>query len=486
MRRCRLSEGRLGQSMACRSSLASTLRLCLIGVLAAAFCPPFAVAFGQSAQSNTAQAPAAGALPSGPDDGLTRDEAEQQLDATKQQLESSRSQEQGLSRNVAALDQQRAELNAALISSGTRVQASEATLSATEQKLSDLTGQVNAIRKSISDRKKTIVEMLSAMQRIGMTPPPAFITPRKDALDAVRSAMLLAKVFPALKYEADTLSHQLDGLVALQSSIRRERDEQQQESDRLADEQKKLDRLLAQKKQELAENQSQLTSVTEIADRQAQQVTNLGDLIQRLDQKIARAQVAQYDAEVAAEQSLRARQQEEMLNTGNQPVVEIKPATSKVAFASPGRMQPAVPFDQAKGTLPLPVKGKWLSHFGDADELGGTKKGISLETRDDARVISPADGWVVYAGPFRSYGQLLILNAGEGYHVLLAGMNRIDVSVGQFVLAGEPVAEMGDAHSGGVGNGDRSGPALYVEFRKDGHPIDPDPWWAELSDKVQG
>ena len=96
-------------------------------------------------------------------------------------------------------------------------------------------------------------------------------------------------------------------------------------------------------------------------------------------------------------------------------------------------------------------------------------------------MTAPSDGWVVYAGPFRSYGQLLILNAGDGYHVLLAGMDTIAVDLGQFVLTGEPVGQMGGlvlASTENVTVG-RSQPVLYVEFRKDGHPIDPAPWWAE-------
>jgi murein hydrolase activator len=102
-------------------------------------------------------------------------------------------------------------------------------------------------------------------------------------------------------------------------------------------------------------------------------------------------------------------------------------------------------------------------------------------------VTAPCDGWVVYAGPFRSYGQLLILNAGGGYHVLLAGMERISVDLGQFVLTGEPVAVMGagaqTAALVAVGSGQ---PVLYVEFRKDGIPVDPSPWWATNGEKVRG
>ena len=96
---------------------------------------------------------------------------------------------------------------------------------------------------------------------------------------------------------------------------------------------------------------------------------------------------------------------------------------------------------------------------------------------------------MVYAGPFRNYGQLLILNAGGGYHVLLAGMERISVDVGQFVLTGEPVAVMGGGAQSAVTahSGRSSQPVLYVEFRKDGIPVDPGPWWAASEgEKVRG
>ena len=141
-----------------------------------------------------------------------------------------------------------------------------------------------------------------------------------------------------------------------------------------------------------------------------------------------------------------AREQDQALATpANESVVEIKPDQTKVAFASPDRLKPAMPFEAAKGTLRLPAQGRRIKRFGDADAAGGTLKGISLQTRSEARITAPADGWVVYAGQFRSYGQLLIINAGGGYHVLLAGMSRIDVSLGQFVLAGEPIAVMGNS-----------------------------------------
>ena len=162
--------------------------------------------------------------------------------------------------------------------------------------------------------------------------------------------------------------------------------------------------------------------------------------------------------------------------------------TKSSATVRIARLSPAIAFASAKGLLALPVNGSKIRDFGGSDGAGGVEKGISLATRAGAQVTTPCDGWVVYAGPFRSYGQLLILNAGGGYHVLIAGMERISVNIGQFVLTGEPVATMGTTSQvASIFAANASQPVLYVEFRKDGTPIDPGPWWAaNEGEKVRG
>ena len=160
------------------------------------------------------------------EDDLSREEAREKLNQTEQQLQSNRAKEQGLTQDLATLAVERAKLNNDLIDSGRKVQASEAKLSETEAKLAELTDQVNLIKNSITERKETIVKMLSAMQRIGRTPPPALVTRRDDALAVVRSAMLLADVFPELKYQADNLSRELNGLVTVENGIRDQRDKE--------------------------------------------------------------------------------------------------------------------------------------------------------------------------------------------------------------------------------------------------------------------
>jgi len=418
---------------------------------------------------------------------LSRDEAKKRLSETEQQLQSSKAREQGLTQDLAAWAKEQAGLSVELIEAGKKVQASEARLTGTETKLAALTEQVNVIKGSVAERKTAIVKMLSAMQRMGRTPPPALVTRRDDALAVVRSAMLIAEIYPELKYQADNLSRELEGLVALETGIREQRDKEKRETDGLAAERARLDSLLAERKTNLVRGEAELARTKQALVDLAAEATDLNELVDNIETRIAKVETAQYEAEISAERALRERHERQALaRPANENVIELKPESTKVAFASPGRMNPSTPFDAAKGTLRLPAQGKHLKRFGDKDATGGTAKGISLETRNDARITAPADGWVVYAGEFRSYGQLLIINMGGGYHVLLAGLSRIDVSLGQFVLAGEPIAEMGNSAAPSQGGEERSRPVLYVEFRQDGEPIDPDPWWGEASEKVQG
>jgi septal ring factor EnvC (AmiA/AmiB activator) len=166
--------------------------------------------------------------------------------------------------------------------------------------------------------------------------------------------------------------------------------------------------------------------------------------------------------------------------------VELKPEAKKLAFVQPGRLKPSVPFSQTKGLLPSPAEGILVRNFGDPDSYGGTSQGIAIETRDKAQVTAPCDGWVVYADNLRNYGQVLIINAGGGYHILLAGMDRIQASLGQFVLAGEPIAIMGSRKNPDETGGTAKKPILYIEFRKNQKPVDPSPWWSSRADVEKG
>ncbi|MDY8110108.1 peptidoglycan DD-metalloendopeptidase family protein [Fulvimarina sp. 2208YS6-2-32] len=144
-------------------------------------------------------------------------------------------------------------------------------------------------------------------------------------------------------------------------------------------------------------------------------------------------------------------------------------------------LEPSAPFSTLKGRLNPPVAGRRLVAFGERDDIGRHATGASYASRSGDVVTAPADAKVLYSGPFRSYGEVLILDAGDDYHIVLAGMDRIDVETGQFVSAGEPIAAMGSRRvaSASSADFDTGGHALYVEFRNNGRPVDPSAWWAD-------
>jgi septal ring factor EnvC (AmiA/AmiB activator) len=139
-----------------------------------------------------------------------------------------------------------------------------------------------------------------------------------------------------------------------------------------------------------------------------------------------------------------------------------------------------------------PARGRILTHFGDPMDTGGQSKGLVLETRPGAQVVAPFDGRIAFEGPFRSYGQILIIEHGGGYHTVLAGMDRVDAVVGQWLLAGEPLGVMaGPGTNPGLTTGTTSGvtsptgrPKLYLELRRDGQPVDPVPWFGTAEAKA--
>jgi septal ring factor EnvC (AmiA/AmiB activator) len=268
-------------------------------------------------------------------------------------------------------------------------------------------------------------------------------------------------VLPDMKTEVDTLLADLSELVRLRSEIAAQRDGLGRDLAALSQERTRMTVLVEERQRKQAETEKALDIERARSVQLARAADTLKELIGRIEQEIASA----------ARAAAAARGTQATLATLNDP----------------GRLSPAIAFASAQKKLPFPLNGIKIREFGMPDGLGGSEKGLSLASRAGAQVTAPCDGWVVYAGPFRSYGQLLILNAGGGYHVLLAGMERISVDLGQFVLTGEPVAVMGGGpqSAAAVATGSRQ-PVLYIEFRKDGTPVDPSPWWASDSEKVRG
>jgi septal ring factor EnvC (AmiA/AmiB activator) len=408
------------------------------------------------------------------------DDMRKRLEADKGRLDTTQKRSKDLQTDLYRIAAERQRINARLIETGKLIHQSEAQLNLIESKVDQLQAQEKQLRTTLEERHGAISGLLAAMQRMGRNPPPVMITRREDALSMVRSAMLLAAVFPELRGQAVALAEQLKNLTQVMTSIRTEGEKLRAETVRLGEARTRLAALQEEKRQSQSERQAELDSVLKTASQIARNVEDLSDLIGKLDKEVAaRTELGTYEKDMAAA--------EQASPQDRAAAAVLAPSAGSVAMLSPGRIRPDIPFLQAKGQLPLPAQGRRVFAFGDKTQYGTQSKGLVIQTRDGGQVVSPCDGWIVYAGEFRTYGKLLIVNAGGGYHMLLAGLSQIDVQFGQFVLTGEAVGVMGSAvQPSGATKAQDNGPVLYIELRKDGRSIDPDPWWSDASRKVQG
>jgi septal ring factor EnvC (AmiA/AmiB activator) len=391
------------------------------------------------------------------------DDVRKKLEAEKRLLEESQESIKALQAKVEKENQQMKGIAARLVETGRHIQAIEAKMGGIEAEQDELEKQERHLLEAWEGRRGTISALLAILQRMGRNPPPVMVTRREDALSMVRSAMLVAPAVPKLQEQAEDLAKELDQLRKVQQSKRAKSESLRAEKARHDEVRIKLAAQQEEKRRAGAHDQAKLQSVRQEVARIEKSAKELSDLLVKLDNEFQDHTTSP--------------------GSGSAKVAAVLAPSQKILTTR--RIEPQIPFGQAKGKLQLPIQGLRVISFGEKTKHGGQSKGIGIQTRFGGNVVSPCDGLVVYAGEFRTYGQLLIISPGDGYHVLIAGLSQIDVQVGQSVLMGEPVGVMSSAVTTKAAQ-DNRGPVLTVEFQKDRRPIDPDPWWSEASRKGQG
>ncbi len=398
----------------------------------------------------------------------TIDEARGELQTVTDDLEAERVRLQEIREELAGLENDRAAINADLIATADRIQGYETEIQKAEERLHALGTREVELRADLASQRDVLAALLAALQRMGHHRPPAVVVSPDDALATVRSAMLLGAVVPDIRGDTEKLGADLAELLRVTKSISAERERLTEEHAKLDDDRIRLTALLDAKTRATLETQDRIAETNRRTQELTAMAADLEDLLAALEK----------DAERRAQEQLRLESEE--AGRDERDVRE--------ALRDTGRLRPAVRFSKAQGLLPHPVAGAVIREFGAPDTYGGRAGGISIATRAKAQVTAPSDGWIAYSGPFRSYGQLLIIDAGDGYHVVLAGLESVTARVGQFVLAGEPVGQMGTLAlaSAVAPDGGPIQPVLYVEFRKNGRAIDPKPWWSDDPDGAEG
>ena len=400
-----------------------------------------------------AEAPAAEPAPTAAD-----------LEAVEASITLSQERIDALKAEIAEMEGDRTRQNAALIAAAQRVKLAEIEVADVEDRLSDLIVRELDVRGRLDGSNAEIANVLAALERITLNPPPALIVDPDDALGSARSAILISAIVPQLRAKADAVTADLKTLTEIKAQALAEEATLKANYAVLEEERLRIATLIAARKQGIAVRSEELAAEEAEAVALAARATTLQELIGNLSERANSVSTAQ--------------------DAGGSPDDPDAPALTReqiqVALANSARTEPAIPFGAAKGYLTMPTNGVNVVDYGAGDGFGGISQGISVVTRAEAQVVAPADGWVLYKGPYLNYGQIVILNTGQNYTVLLAGLETVTVDIGQFVQMGMPVGTMGSRTIGRsvTTNAGATQPTLYIELRQNNEPVDPTGWWA--------
>ncbi|WP_417483565.1 murein hydrolase activator EnvC family protein [Maricaulis sp.] len=389
------------------------------------------------------QAQPAGAPPA---DAATAEQLEQEAREAAARAEAAREQAEEVAAEIALMQRQLVEL-------GQRVGNSEQAALAATGELARLGSEEADILARLAAERETLTDILAAIQRIETQTPPAILAAPDDAAQAARAATLMAQVAPELQARAQSLSEELARLRAIRSDIETQSTVLASAEDALSAQRLELQALIAERRALEARRRDEAVAFLEASSSAGERARSIRSLLSELTQM------------AAVMPSLNPRRIE---LPDSIPAPHMRPMRDLVAARAPDAPLETLRFADARGRLRPPATGDVVRRYAELAEDGTASEGIFIRTRSQAQVVSPFDGRVEFAGPFSTYGGLLILNVGEGYYMVLSGMAVTYASAGQSVLAGEPVGAMPD--------GGQTAPELYLELRRDGHAMDPGPW----------
>lgn len=437
---------------------------------------------------------------------------QERLRDLERRLQDSRSTEQQLERQEKRLAEEVDSLRRESVRLAGEAQDFEASLIEINRALSRLAADEARTEAALTVARRQYIALLAALQRMARQPRQVLVVRPAGPVDTVRSSMLLKAALPQVQDKAADLKASLDLLARLRSEKRRALDRKSLTAEERERTGRRIEANLALKREQLDEIRSRRAQVLDVIRRDERQAENLRELFARIEQENREAEQRRADAERRAREeahrraeaeaaAARERERQTVEASSSGPVASAPPAALKESVDNSGdaRSQGAAtvtagvaapppkpappssfvdmpkpaslrqfPRSRAGSDLRFPVVGEVVRKFGEKDGSGTPSRGVSLRPIAGARVVAPYDGQVKFSGPFRGYGNMVIIEHTDGYFSVLAGMERIDAVNGDWVLAGEPVGLMPEA-AGTV-------PTLYMELRRHGERLDPLPW----------
>lgn len=374
----------------------------------------------------------------GPTQSFAQTADPKKLESLTKAEENARKKEAELTKKQKAISQELSKLKKDLVRTASDAEKYERQGRVLETKLSELDSEEAALNETIYGDRQKLTQLLAALQRIESNPPPALASQPKDAAEAARAARLMSALSADLKNRAELLATQLDSSQKLRFDISAKRKRLSANETTLTKRRSQISKLVGQK--------SDLEkSISSDRDAALKEVSKLAS-----EAKSLRELIESFEAATA--------------DIGPRIKPGSKPSTVRKSIAvKPVKLPDGVKkFASAKGKLRAPVPGRITRNYGSGE------KGMTVATRSNAQVIAPYAGRIEFAGAFKNYDNVVILNVGDGYFILLTGMGETYVETGENVRIGEPLGLM-PFNAKNASN-------LYIEFRKNGSTINPKPW----------
>ncbi len=357
-------------------------------------------------------------------------QVQEELEKQQQHKEESAKKAKQLSKEVLATKKK-------IVGAARKVREYESSLDQLEQQMRDLEKEQEDLKSKLESKNRQLQKVLAGLQILAQRPTESLFVLPMSPEDTLRSALLLRGTVPAIEASVSEIRKELILLSSVKAAIRAKRSQIKMAYVGLEEKNKQLTDLMEEKSSLQTHFMKQSEQAGKKARQLADRAKDLVELLSKLEEEKKRQE---------EQKSLRS-------------ITPIGTRTDTI-------LADIRAFEKSKGSLPFPVTGKILTKYGEENNSGLHSKGITFSTRKGAQVISPYDGIVLFAGSFKGYGNLLIIEHAEGYHTLLSGMAKMEVLEGQILLAGEPVGIMDTIGS----------PNLYMEMRKNGLPINPLPW----------
>jgi septal ring factor EnvC (AmiA/AmiB activator) len=323
-----------------------------------------------------------------------------------------------------------------------RVQLAEADIRAAEARLDLARREHASLREALGREQQPIVHLTGALQQVSRRPLALSVLQPGSVEELVHLRAVLAGAMPRIEERTSGLRVQLARARALREEAAKAAAELRTEQAGLAQRKRELAEVEATQRRALREAETGATRESERALALGEQSRDLDALVGELDRSAAlRRRLAALPGPV-----LRASRD------GAAAAAAVAPATEPTAEAT----TPPAPYL-------LPVTGRTVLGFG-AREAGSAvpSQGLTLAPRPGAQIVSPGAGRVAFAGPYRGYGRIVIVEHAGGWTSLITGLERTDVVVGQQLVAGAP-----------LGVAAAASPQVTVELRRDGEPVNP-------------